>query len=140
MSQTNTDMETIIKTATASSPYLEMNGSKGQITISGRAIDYNPTEFWSDVFSWTTDYLENPLEKTTINLNFEYLNTLNTKKLFVFLKLLEFMGSKKTDIQINWLFEDDDEDMHELGEDINSLLRLEMHFIPVDELIDELIK
>jgi hypothetical protein len=50
------------------------------------------------------------------------------------------MGSKKSDIQINWLFEDDDEDMHELGEDINSLLRLEMHFIPADELIEELIK
>ena len=133
-------METIIKTATASTPYLKMNGAAGQITISGRAIDYNPTAFWSDVFSWTTDYLENPLEKTTIILNFEYLNTLNTKKLFVFLKLLEFTGSKKSDIQINWLFEDDDEDMHELGEDINSLLRLEMHFIPADELIEELIK
>ncbi|MFO0494939.1 MAG: DUF1987 domain-containing protein [Flavobacteriia bacterium] len=129
-------METLIKTATASSPYLEMNSHKGQITITGRAIDYNPNEFWSTVFSWTTDYLENTNEKTTINLNFEYLNTLNTKKLFVFLKLMEFMGSKKTDIQINWFYEDDDEDMHELGKDINSLLRLEMNFIPVKELIE----
>jgi hypothetical protein len=46
------------------------------------------------------------------------------------------MGSKKTDIQINWFYEDDDEDMHELGKDINSLLRLEMNFIPVKELIE----
>ena len=130
-------METIIKNATASSPYLAMNGSKGQITITGRAIDYNPNEFWSDVFSWTTDYLENPLEKTTISLNFEYLNTLNTKKLFVFLKLLEYMGSNKTNIQINWISDEDDEDMHELGEDINSLLHLEMNFVRSHELFEK---
>jgi hypothetical protein len=130
-------METIIKNATASSPYLAMNGCKGQITITGRAIDYNPNEFWSDVFSWTTDYLENPLEKTTISLNFEYLNTLNTKKLFVFLKLLEYMGSNKTNIQINWISDEDDEDMHELGEDINSLLHLEMNFVRSHELFEK---
>ena len=130
-------METIIKNATASSPYLAMNGSKGQITSTGRAIDYNPNEFWSDVFSWTTDYLENPLEKTTISLNFEYLNTLNTKKLFVFLKLLEYMGSNKTNIQINWISDEDDEDMHELGEDINSLLHLEMNFVRSHELFEK---
>lgn len=130
-----TDMETYIKTATTSSPYLEMNGSTGQITITGRAIDYNPNEFWSSVLSWTKDYLENSFTKTTIDLNFEYLNTLNTTNLFTFLKLVKFMGSKKSDIQINWLYEDNDEDMHELGEDFNSLLHLEMNFIPVKEFV-----
>lgn len=130
-------METIIKNATASSPYLEMNGTKGQITIIGRAIDYKANEFWSDILSWTTDYLENPLEKTAISLNFEYLNTLNTKKLLVFLKLLEYMGSKKTDIQIDWISEVDDEEMYELGEDINSLLFTEMNFIRSHELFEK---
>ena len=62
-------METIIKNATATSPFLEMNGNVGKITINGRAIEYNPNEFWASVFSWTTDYLENPKESTTINLN-----------------------------------------------------------------------
>ena len=68
-------METLIKTATASSPYLEMNAATGQIRITGRAIDSNPNEFWSSVFSWTTDYFKNSFDKIgTKFLNIGLLN------------------------------------------------------------------
>ncbi|MEY4602860.1 MAG: hypothetical protein RIT43_152 [Bacteroidota bacterium] len=122
-------MKTIIKNATATSPYLELNGENGTITVKGRAIDYNPNEFWATIFDWMADYLENPLKSTTINLHFEYINTLSTKKLFVLLKLIEFNTGKNTNIQINWISDADDEDMIELGQDINSLLKSNMNFV-----------
>jgi len=129
-------MQTIIKNATATSPFLEMNGEVGKITISGRAIEYNPNEFWSNVFSWTTDYLENPKDFTTINLNFEYINTLSTKKLFVFLKLIEFNTAKKTNVKINWICDKDDDDMIDLGDNINALLRNKMKFVESYEIFE----
>jgi len=129
-------METIIKNATATSPFLEMNGEVGKITINGRAIEYNPNEFWSNVFSWTTDYLENPKDFTTINLNFEYINTLSTKKLFVFLKLIEFNAAKKTNVKINWICDKDDDDMIDLGDNINALLRNKMKFVESYEIFE----
>jgi hypothetical protein len=129
-------METIIKNATATSPFLEMNGEVGKITINGRAIEYNPNEFWANVFSWTTDYLENPKEFTTINLNFEYINTLSTKKLFVFLKLIEFNAVKKTNVKINWICDKDDDDMIDLGDNINALLRNKMKFVESYEIFE----
>lgn len=127
-------MKTIIKNATATSPYLELNGEKGKITINGRAIDYNPSDFWNSIFNWITDYMESSSEAITINLNFEYINTLSTKKLFTLLKLIEFNAGKKMNIKINWICDMDDEDMIELGEDINSLLTCKMNFVCSYEL------
>ena len=129
-------METIIKNATATSPFLEMNSEIGKITINGRAIEYNPTDFWASIFSWTTDYLENPKDITTINLNFEYINTLSTKELFVFLKLIEFNAAKKTQVKVNWICDKDDDDMIDLGDNINALLRNKMNLVEAYEIFE----
>ncbi len=119
-------METIIRNATSTSPYLEMNSMNGEIIIKGRAIDYNPNDFWSTINNWTIEYFENPKQLTTINLNFEYINTQSTKKLFFLLKLIESNNSNNTNIKINWICKQDDVDMIDMGEDINALLLNDM--------------
>ena len=119
-------METIIRNATSTSPYLEMNSMNGEIIIKGRAIDYNPNDFWSTINNLTIEYFENPKQLTTINLNFEYINTQSTKKLFFLLKLIESNNSNNTNIKINWICKQDDVDMIDMGEDINALLLNDM--------------
>ncbi len=121
-------MNTLSIKATGLTPAVNCNPSTGVIEISGRSLGVNPTEFWSEVQTWLLQYLDSPMDQTTINLEFEYLNTLSVKQLFTFLKISQFLQLKGHKVQINWIYEKFDEDILELGYDIQNLLTVPMHF------------
>jgi hypothetical protein len=121
-------MNTLNIKATALTPAVNCTPSTGVIEISGRSLGVNPTEFWSEIQTWLLQYLDSPMEQTTINLEFEYLNTLSVKQLFTFLKISQFLQLKGHKVQINWIYEKYDEDILELGYDIQNLLTVPMQF------------
>ena len=76
----------------------------------------------------------NAEDKTVIDMKLEYFNASSPKCLLDFFKRLEKLNGNKTDVQVNWYFEKDDEDMAEAGEDYEAIVSLPFKIIEVEEI------
>jgi hypothetical protein len=106
----------------------------GKIFIMGRSVLENPGELYRPVHDWIIKYTENYLEKTTIQLGFEYINSSSTKWIFTIIKELAKLKEPVKDITVTWYYEKGDEDMIELGTIIRSLVDCSLVVVEVEEM------
>jgi hypothetical protein len=102
--------------------------SDGIIKIKGRGLTGNNSEVVKSIMDWIDEYLKDPAEITYIIIALEYLNSLSTSILVSILKRLSqvMLQSRKLDIQ--WYYEEDDEDIVERGEFISATFNLPVKF------------
>ena len=106
--------------ASVKTPSIYMDERAGEISIKGISIPEDPHEFYHPLIQAIADYRTSPAERTALNLHLEYFNTSSTLVLRNLLK--ELQGIKeKTNLEVNWFFDDDDEDMKEAGEEFKLL-------------------
>lgn len=96
---------------------------KNLISIEGSSFESNPTDTYSNITNASLDYIKNTstTNKITIDLHFDIINSCCTRHLMEFLRTVENQIKDKIHLQINWKYDNDDEDMLELGHDISSL-------------------
>ena len=126
-------METIIREDTPKTPHVKLDGEKGFIEIKGRSIPENSVEFYKPLIDWIDEYGETPKDTTVINIQLEYFNTSSSKCILDIFKRLELLFKKGFKIQVNWYYEEDDEDMFEAGEDYQSIINLPFKMIEMEE-------
>lgn len=61
---------------------------------------------------------------------FEYFNTSSAKCIFDLFKVLKDYQRKGCNVIVNWHYDEEDEDMREIGEDYEALLGIEFSFVP----------
>ena len=86
------------------------------VEIKGDSLPENTAEFYKELMIELKDYFNSPQDKTVINLEITYFNSSSSKLFFDFFDLLE-SASEKYDIEINWIYDEDNESMEEAGED-----------------------
>ena len=106
----------------------------GKIFIMGRSIPENPRDFYRPVQEWVSEYARNYIEKSKIDLGFEYINTSSTKCIFTILKELSEMKEIVRNARVTWYYEQGDEDMCELGFILRSLVDCPFIVFEVDEM------
>ena len=126
-------METIIREGTPKTPYIKLDGEKGLIEIKGRSIPENSVEFYKPLIDWLDKYGNVPLEVTNVNIQLEYFNTSSSKCILDIFKKLELIYKKGSKVQINWYYEEDDEDMFEAGEDYQSIINIPFSMIEMED-------
>lgn len=126
-------MESITIEGTPKTPSVLMNGEEGKLEIKGRSIPENSIEFYKPVVDWLEDYGIQPSQKTEVNVQLEYFNTSSSKCILDIFKKLEALNNEKTEVVINWYYEEDDEDMLEAGEDYESILKIPFNMIEIVE-------
>ncbi len=126
-------METIIREGTPKTPYVRFDGENGIIEIKGRSIPENSIEFYKPLIDWLAAYSEKELEETVVNVQLEYFNTSSSKCLLDIFKKLELIHKSGKIVEVNWFYEEDDEDMFEAGEDYQSIISLPFKMIEVEE-------
>lgn len=124
-------MKTIIREATEKTPAINFDESKGLISIKGKSIPEHTNEFYKALLEWIEEYGENPHSKTNVEIQLEYYNTASSKSLMEIFRKLEVIHRKDNDMVINWYYEDDDEDMFETGEDMDSMIDIPFKIISV---------
>ncbi|MGE5406800.1 MAG: DUF1987 domain-containing protein [Methanosarcina sp.] len=107
---------------------------KGRIFMMGRSIPDDPTKFYNPLLTWITDNMAGYSGKTTIDMGFEYINTASTKWIYILLKELSAMKNISLNATVNWYYEADDEDLHELGFILRSLINCPFRMIEVPEM------
>lgn len=102
--------------------------NKGYITIEGKSIPVENTEFYETLFNITVKYLSNPAPVTVVDLNFEYINAYSKKSMMQFFRILESIKMSGNKIFINWFYQEEDEAMLELGKIYENLLSIPFKF------------
>ena len=104
---------------------------KGIIKIKGRSIHEDVVNFFAPIEAWIEEYIANPVQLTTVDLNLEYCNSSSAKAIIQMLQQVKLIASKDKMFVINWYYEDGDDDIYERGEYFASILDVQMNFIKI---------
>ena len=106
----------------------------GRIFIMGRSIPENPGDFYRPIYEWMSEHKLNYSGKITIGLGFEYINTTSAKWIYLILKEIADTQDLSLRCQVNWYYEQGDDDMSELGFILRSLVDCPFVVIEVDKM------
>jgi hypothetical protein len=112
---------------------VEIDPNNGKLEFKGRSSPSASLEFYSPIMSSIDQSFSGSGQSITAHFAFEYFNTSSSKCLFDILKKLARMQAKGTEVEVNWYYEEEDEDMKETGEDYEDVLGLSFNYIAVQD-------
>ena len=119
---------------TDTSPQIDLDLEQGLLEFIGRSLPHNSEQFYSRVYRWLEEYLQEPKGETTVNMKLDYLDTSSSKHLYNIFQKLDAVTERGQKVQVNWHYETGDEEMAETGKDYQSFFGLDFRFIEVKDL------
>jgi len=118
-------MNSLLIEGTAKTPSVRFSAESSILELQGRSIPENSIEFYQPVYDWLDAYARGPAQTTTVRIQLEYFNTSSSKCLLDVLRKLEALHkSGKSAVKVEWMYEDEDEDMMEAGDDYRTIVTL----------------
>jgi hypothetical protein len=109
-------MENLKLEATQYTPEINLDAG-GVISLAGKSYPENTFEFYAPVMEWLETYFDgNAAEKTVVNMEIIYFNSSSSKLFFDFFDLLD-EAKDDNNIEINWIYDEENESALEAGED-----------------------
>jgi hypothetical protein len=124
-------METVTIESTKKTPMVLLD-PEGKIRISGRSIPEDASKFFDGILNWVAEYIDNPVETTTVDVELEYFNSGSAKFVMQILRELSEIMHKGKELKINWYYEEGDDDILERGEYYASILDIDLNFIETE--------
>ncbi|SCA55556.1 conserved hypothetical protein [Candidatus Terasakiella magnetica] len=111
-------MDSIKRAATERSPEILFNFDENSFLIKGESYPEDVNEFYGPLMDALEKHLSSQ-ESSTLHFQFEliYFNSSTAKILMGIFDLLDESAENGCNVQIKWLFEEDDDNMEELGEE-----------------------
>jgi hypothetical protein len=116
---------------TADCPYVNFS-EDGLLEVEGRSITEDVFSFWQPLIDWVADYIKVPAETTRAVFFLEYSNSSTNKYLNEMMKLLDKCAANGNKVEITWKYEEDDESILVLGQDLDALTTLPFTFQSVE--------
>jgi hypothetical protein len=116
---------------TADCPYVNFS-EDGLLEVEGRSITEDVFSFWQPLIDWVADYIKVPAETTRAIFFLEYSNSSTNKYLNEMMKLLDKCAANGNKVEITWKYEEDDESILVLGQDLDALTTLPFTFQSVE--------
>lgn len=113
---------------TEDSPLVELNGEKGEISISGRSLPEDAFSFYAPVMDWICDYVKSPKPESVFIFRLEYFNTASAKQIFKIVGLANDLA-KKGKVTVKWYYDEGDRDMLSSGERFSKLTQLPFEYL-----------
>lgn len=126
-------MEPLHINGSSSTPEISFNPD-GLFRIHGISVAENTHQLFARTFEWMEKYCQRPAPNTTLEVFLTYFNTGTSKALFNIMSMLRDIKEKqKVDIKVKWMYEHDDDDMSEAGEDYEKMVKIPFEYVPVKE-------
>jgi len=130
-------MEKFIIEPTANSPRIVLDPDKRTFEFSGESRPENVRKFYLPVLEWLEAYtgaleaLHDDQRKFDLQcqFNFEYFNSTSAKYILDIFKSLNTINALGVGLDIKWLYEEDDEDMLEVGQEMSRMSKLSFEYI-----------
>jgi len=111
------------------SPIIDFDAEKGSLKIIGRSIPEDTVDFYQPILDWLDDYLKNPTEETTLDIQLDYCNSFSRKYLLAILKKMKLLIKEGYKVNINWIYEKDDDEMLEDGINYGKMIQLDINTV-----------
>lgn len=115
---------------TKTTPSIVFDAGKNEFRITGRSIPadatvfYLPADKWAEKFAAVFDGKE-----MTIDIMLDHLNTGSVRSILTILTRFIRMKARGKTININWHYEQEDEDIRDKGEEMSMILEHPFNFI-----------
>lgn len=111
---------------TPDTPTITLNKSDGIFEITGRSLPEDVIEFYAPAIEWIKEYAKAPNAATVFKFRLDYFNTASSK---VILELLNTLKEIKG-MQVEWHYQDDDEDILDAGKEFAEQVAVPIAFKP----------
>lgn len=109
-------MENLQIEETECTPEIFFDCENSVLEIRGVSYPENTAEFYGPVFFWLEEYFSQSESKNiTVNIKVVYFNSNSWKVLVGLFELLNKAAFKGTNVTVNWVYDQDDEDILEYG-------------------------
>lgn len=124
-------MNNFLLEATPKTPLVSLDATTGILKLEGKSIPENSVEFYRPILEWLDQYSLSMASETTLELRLEYFNTSSSKCILDVYRKLESINSQGN-VFIRWYYDEEDEDMKEVGEDYQALLKVPITLIALE--------
>lgn len=121
-------MDNLILEGSKTTPSINFNFTTGELLISGESYPENASAFYDKVITWIKNYVA--ISKS-VNLNFKfiYFNTSSSKAILDIIEILDDYHKKGGKVELNWFYEEGDDDIQESGIEFTENLSLPCNLI-----------
>ena len=122
-------MEALDIRATNDTPKVLLDPGNDVFEISGRSLPEDVVSFYQPVLDWLDEYKYTPNEITEFVFKYIYFNTATSKLIQDILIKLEEISEEGNEVRVIWYYEEDDEDMLDLGEEFSENIDIPFEII-----------
>jgi hypothetical protein len=132
-------MEKLIIEPTFNSPSVILDPGSNKFEFSGESRPENVRKFYLPILEWLEKFADEQkgsssrLSSLLVQFDFEYFNSTSAKYILDIFKALNVLNDIGIEIQVRWLYEEDDEDMLEVGQEMSRMSKLEFEYVNTDE-------
>ncbi len=115
--------------STDETPHVSFDPENGKLELSGKSILDDPDSFFIDLIEWVDLYLSQPAKITSFRISLESFNTSSLKQVLNLLLKLDELFKANNKVEAHWIYNKDEDVMHELGQDYANMVKLPFQFI-----------
>jgi hypothetical protein len=112
---------------TKTTPCAYMNN--GQMKIVGNSVPVEEEHFFGHFNKNISRYIRKPANKTSVDISLNHVNASSKKAIVEFLKQLETINKNGFEVDVNWWYDVEDDDVKELGEIFKSMFSITIHVL-----------
>lgn len=121
-------MNNLLVPYTTKTPEIKFE-TNGNLLIKGISIPENVNDFYPQVFLWMEEFSKHLTPVVQLTLEIDYMNTSSAKVILQILRKVVTYASDKTQLKLIWKYHEDEEDMKDLGEDLQAYIDYEFEFV-----------
>jgi len=131
-------MEKLIIEPTFNSPSVILDPGSSKFEFSGESRPENVRKFYLPILEWLEKFAveqknaSDSLSSLLVQFDFEYFNSTSAKYILDIFKALNVLNDMGIKILVKWLYEEDDEDMLEVGQEMSRMSKLEFEYVNTD--------
>jgi hypothetical protein len=118
-------METLTLVGSKYEPEINFNNETNCLLFKGVSYSADPLNYFNKIMKWLELYKEQKPSDIVLDIQVYYLNTTSTK---LFIHMIKFISTICDDVKINWIYDEDDDDIYELGRDIECSINVKINY------------
>ena len=119
---------------TPKTPEVNFNLKSGVFSISGVSVPENSMEFYETIINYLTEYVSSSSSKMKFVFKLSYVNTSSIQFIYDILMISNEANNKFKNIEVDWYYMKDDDDMMQMGEDFNDAVGIDFSFTEVESI------
>jgi hypothetical protein len=126
-------MDKLIIQAKNNFPYTHLDPQTGILEFKGKSSPENAHEFYEPILNWLKEYSKKPAKITVLEIYLNYFNTASSKNIFYMLRIMQSIAESGNTVKIKWMYDKNDSDLLEAGEDYSQIVEAPFEFISLDK-------